>query len=214
VVERVEVVVQRHLESWLAEASELTEGALPAYIERDFRRYLSCGVLAHGFGRAHCASCGHDCLVAFSCKGRGICPSCNTRRLAETAAHLVDQVFPRGPVRQWMFSLPQRLRYFLLHTAELVNQVLRIFLEEVEKALLACTQGAPAGARFGAVSFIHRFGSALNSNRHFHCCVIEGLFSTAGERLRFHPAKTTATAIDRVQRQTRRRVLPDGELLA
>jgi hypothetical protein len=41
-------VVQRHLESWLAEASEFEAGALPTYIERDFRRYLNCGVLAHG----------------------------------------------------------------------------------------------------------------------------------------------------------------------
>jgi hypothetical protein len=36
-----------------------------------------------------------------SCKGRGVCPSCNTRRMAETAAHLVDHVLPRLPVRQW-----------------------------------------------------------------------------------------------------------------
>ena len=201
--------VQRHLESWLAgvQAGELDGLTVPAYIERDFRRSLSCGVLAHSFGRAHCASCGHDFLVPFSCKGRGLCPSCNTRRMAETAAHLVDHVFPRVPVRQWVFSLPKRLRYFLLHDAERVNQVLRVFLEEVEKALLACTHGAPAGARFGAVSFVHRFGAALNSNLHFHCCVIEGLFSTEGERLRFHPAKVNETAIARVQRQTHRRGL-------
>jgi hypothetical protein len=107
--------------------------------------------------------------------------------MAETAAHLVDHVFPRVPVRQWVFSLPKRLRYFLRHDAELVHQVLRVFLGEVEKALLACTHGAPAGARFGAVSFVHRFGSALNSNLHFHCCVIEGLFGTAGEGLHFTP---------------------------
>ena len=75
--------------------------------------------------------------------------------MAETAAHRVDQVFLRVPVRQWVFSLPKRLRYFLLHDAELVNQVLRIFLEEVEKALLACTHSAAPGACFGAVSFIH-----------------------------------------------------------
>jgi hypothetical protein len=111
------------------------------------------------------------------------------------------------PVRQWVCSLPKRLRYFLLHDAELVNQVLRVFLEEVEKALLACSPGAPSDARFGAVSFVHRFGSALNANLHFHCCVIEGLFRTEGEKLRFHPAKITETAIARVQGQTRRRVL-------
>jgi len=68
-------VVQQHLESWLAEISELDGGALPAYIERDFRRFLDCGILARGFGRAHCASCGHDLPLAFSCKGRGTCPS-------------------------------------------------------------------------------------------------------------------------------------------
>lgn len=38
------------------------------------------GILAHGFARARCDECGHDFLIAFSCKGRGICPSCNTRR--------------------------------------------------------------------------------------------------------------------------------------
>jgi hypothetical protein len=31
------------------------------------------------FGR--CADCVHDYFVAFSCKGRGVCPSCNTCRL-------------------------------------------------------------------------------------------------------------------------------------
>jgi hypothetical protein len=44
--------------------------------------------------------------MAFSCKGRGVCPSCNTRRMAETAAHLTDHVFPRLPVRQWVLSVP------------------------------------------------------------------------------------------------------------
>jgi hypothetical protein len=33
--------------------------------------------------------------IAYSCKGRGVCPAGNTRRMAETAAHLVDQVFPQ-----------------------------------------------------------------------------------------------------------------------
>jgi len=41
----------------------------------------------------HCVRCGQDDLVAFSCKGRGFCPSCGGRRTADTAAaasgHLV-----------------------------------------------------------------------------------------------------------------------------
>ena len=39
-------------------------------------------------------------LLAFSCKGRGFCPSCGGRRMADTAAHLVDRVIPEVPVRQ------------------------------------------------------------------------------------------------------------------
>jgi hypothetical protein len=34
--------------------------------------------------------------------------------MAETAAHLADHVFPPLPVRQWVLSVPKRLRYFLL----------------------------------------------------------------------------------------------------
>jgi hypothetical protein len=47
--------------------------------------YLECGIFAHGFARAWCHDCGHDYFVAYSCKGRGVCPSCNTRRMVETA---------------------------------------------------------------------------------------------------------------------------------
>ena len=38
-------------------------------------------------GMQKCTSCGHGFLVAFSCKGRGVCPSCTGRRMAQTAAH-------------------------------------------------------------------------------------------------------------------------------
>ena len=52
----------------------MTGGCAPAAVEREFRRYLECGILAHGFARARCADCGHDFLIAYSCKGRDICP--------------------------------------------------------------------------------------------------------------------------------------------
>jgi hypothetical protein len=86
---------------------------VPASAEREFRHYLEYGILACGFCRARCPTCGQDFLVAFSCKGRAVCPSCNARRMAETAAHLVDHVFPPLPVRKWVLSVPKRLRYFL-----------------------------------------------------------------------------------------------------
>ena len=70
-----------------------------------------------------------------SCKGRGVCPSCNTRRMVETAAHLTDHVFPRLPVRQWVLSVPKRLRYFMQRDRVVLNMVLRIFLRVIAQAL-------------------------------------------------------------------------------
>lgn len=72
-------IVHHHLELFLAHA-EARGDAVPRWVEDDFRAYLACGILAHGFARLRCGACGAGRLVAFSCKGRGLCPSCNTRR--------------------------------------------------------------------------------------------------------------------------------------
>ena len=79
---------------------------MPAYVERELRGLLTCGVLAHGFCRFHGFTCGAGALVAFSGKGRGFCPSCGGRRMAESAAHLIDHVVPDVTVRQWVISFP------------------------------------------------------------------------------------------------------------
>jgi hypothetical protein len=118
-------------------------------------------------------------LVAFSCKGRGLCPSCTTRRMAETAAHLVDHVFPPLPVRQWVLAVPKRLRWYLEREPRALSAVLHIFLRVVEHHLRQTSPGAAPSARFGAVSFVHRFGASLNRHVHFHCCVIEGCLRAA-----------------------------------
>lgn len=83
-------VVEGHFETYLALAREghFDAEGVPAYVEREFRRYLTCGILAHDCARARCGQCGHDFLIAFSCKGRGVCPAWNARRMVETAAHL------------------------------------------------------------------------------------------------------------------------------
>ena len=51
--------------------------------------------------------------------------------MADTAAHLVDRVFPEVPVRQWVLSLPFALRYRLAYDARLVRDVLNIFVQAV-----------------------------------------------------------------------------------
>ena len=70
-------VVHEHLETFLAEARARSDGdGLPRFVERELREFLTCGRLARGFARFRCHECRADLLVAFSCKGRGFCPSC------------------------------------------------------------------------------------------------------------------------------------------
>ena len=98
--------LQIHLEGFLAETR--SHGGLPAFVERELKAFLRCGILAHGFARAHCDQCGFDRLVAFSCKGRGFCPSCAGKRMTRQAEHLIDQVIPPVQVRQWVLTMPHR----------------------------------------------------------------------------------------------------------
>lgn len=200
--------LQENLETWVDQTFQ-SGGSVPTHIEKDFRHYLECGILSYGFARARC-ECGHEFLVAFSCKGRGICPSCNTRHMAETAAHLVDHVFPKVPVRQWVLSLPKRLRYYLYHDPKIASKVLKIFLDEIYKQLKQQFNiPLESQVKLGGVSFIHRFGASLNVHLHFHCIVIEGLFiSDSNGSLRFRSINNiTEKDIKEVQKRVQLRVL-------
>ena len=169
-------IVSECLEGWLADRSA-REHPVAGSIEEEFRGYLTCGLLCFGFARALCTRCPQRFVVAFSCKRRGVCPSCNGRHMAQTAAHLVDHVVPPVPVRQWVISLPKRLRGVLGDRPKAVAAVTRIFLAEIEK-LLCSNHATPPSPRprVGAVSFLHRFGSGLNRHAHLHAAVTDGVF--------------------------------------
>ena len=87
--------------------------------------------------------------------------------MADTAAHLVDRVLPRVPVRQWVLSVPRD------------------------------GFGLSAG-QCGGVTFVQRFGSALNLNVHFHMLALDGLYvEGAGGGPEFHqlPAPEDAEVV-------------------
>jgi len=120
-------VIDEDLDAFLETARRHADGAsLPAFVEQEFRHFLTCGVLAHGFARLRCTDCALERLVLFSCKGRGFCPSCGGRRMTECAAPLVDEVLPRVPVRQWVPSLPYRLCYLLAWDHSLARGARRV----------------------------------------------------------------------------------------
>jgi hypothetical protein len=82
--------------------------------------------------------------------------------MVETAAHMTDHVIPRVPIRQWVLSVPKRIRHFLQRNSKISSGVLRVFMRAVETTLRKRSPGAPAAARFGAAAFLHRSGSSLN----------------------------------------------------
>ena len=171
-------VVREHLQTFLWELDRHDEqrGA-PLFVKREFQRFVRCGVLAHGFARFRCTDCGTDRLVAFSCKGRGFCPSCGGRRMTERAAHLTDHVLPRAPVRQWVLSFPFELRYRLAWDHELCRAVLAVYT----RALFGfyrkrAKASGHRGGRTGTVTVIQRFGGALNLNVHLHTLAVDGVF--------------------------------------
>jgi hypothetical protein len=124
-------VLCAHLETFL-DRVRTEEFELPDHVVKELREYIACGVLAHGFVRIRCEKCGKSMAVGYSCKGRGFCPSCTGRRMADTSARLVDDVFPPVvPVRQWVLSLPINVRYRLAYDGKLLSAVLSVFLRAV-----------------------------------------------------------------------------------
>ncbi len=132
--------------------------------------------------------------------------------MADTAAHLVDRVFPEAPVRQWVLSLPFSLRYLLACNAGLVREVLQIFVRAVF-ASIRRRAGFPASsrrARCGAVTFVQRFGDALNLNVHFHTLALDGIYVADNDgKLAFRRVgppgdAEVARVAERVSRRVRR----------
>jgi ribosomal protein S27E len=150
---------------------------LPGYVVREFNDYLKCGRLEHGFLRVRCDNCHHEKLVAFSCKRRGFCPSCGARRMVDSAAHLVDEVLPKRPIRQWVLSVPYPLRYLFATNPKVMSQVLTIVHRVIKTFLIKrARMTVKSGAQSGAVTLVQRFGSALNLNPHFHMLYLNGVY--------------------------------------
>jgi hypothetical protein len=96
---------------------------------------------------------------------RGFCPSCMGRRMSDTAERLVDQVYPRVPVRQWVPSLPIEIRYRLGHDGALLGALPHPFPEHLNAFCgvrvrgLGHDHGRPRG-----LAFVQLFGSSLHLN--------------------------------------------------
>ena len=128
-------LIEANLDAFLEHLRE-RDAPLPRFVVDEFKAYLRCGRLEHGFVRVKCDGCRHEHLVAFSCKCRGFCPSCGARRMVETSAHLIDRVLPAVPVRQRVLSFPWPIRLLLSTRPEAVTRVLAIVARAIETSLI------------------------------------------------------------------------------
>ncbi len=112
--------------------------------------------------------------------------------MSETSARLVDSIIPEISTRQWVLSVPAPLRYLIAYDNEALNFVVRAFTGSLfsylrKKAKRSGGEALDAQAYYpGAVTFIQRFGSALNLNVHLHSQVSDGAYVKYGkDKIRF-----------------------------
>jgi hypothetical protein len=94
----------------------------------------------------------------------------------------VDHVIPWVPVRQWVLSLPFKLRYRMAYDSTLTADVLNIFIGAVFCGLQLRAREwlGLRQSQCGAVTFIQRFNGGLGLNVHFHSVVFDGVYAANG----------------------------------
>ena len=79
-------------------------------VPESVEQFLACGRLQGGFARIRCPACKSEHLLAFSCRARGICSSCQAKRAALFAEKLAGEILPPVPYRHWTFTIPKAIR--------------------------------------------------------------------------------------------------------
>jgi len=158
---------------------------IPQHAKKELEAYLDCGLLCRGFARLRCERCDESRLVAFSCKGRGFCPSCLGRRMCATAANLMEDVLPEVALRQWVLTFPFPWRRRLAQDGALLGVLTRIFVQSVERfySERAARRGVLGAAKTGAVTVIQWTSSDMRRNPHLHVVFLDGAYHGDGEEL-------------------------------
>jgi hypothetical protein len=153
-----------------------------SFVEQAVFRYLDCGIFERGFARVRCRRCAAEYLVAFSCKGRGLCPSCAAKRGAAFGAFLAGEVVEDVGHTHWTFTVPKMLRPYFMHHRELLGRLPAAAYETLRE-LMAAAAGASTGFQIGMVAVIQTFGGLLNVHPHVHALATRGGWDRGGSWL-------------------------------
>ena len=153
-------------------------GYLRAVIPEVVNKYLECGDLRQGFARVRCGECGHEYLLAFSCRGRWFCPSCHQKKVIQFGEFVTHEVVAPAPHRHYVFTIPVMLRVYFKNTRYLLKKLCTAAYESV----LIWTQAYMnvRGGKLGMIMAIHTYGEYLNNHPHVHAVVADGLFRHTG----------------------------------
>ena len=147
-------------------------GFFRSYVKEVMLRFLDCGDLHNGFARVRCHDCGHEYLLAFSCERRHFYPSCHQKRVVEFGEWLCAEVLKSVPHRQWVFSIPKRLRPWFSHDRKLLAGLSKGAWKILGKYLKNSVPYDDAVA--GGVVAVQTFGDFQNFNPHLHIIATDG----------------------------------------
>ena len=158
-------------------------GPLRDVVRRDVFAYLACGRPLGGFARIRCPRCRGEHLLAFSCRTRNLCPSCQAKRSAVFAEWVAEHVLAGVAHRHVVFTVPKSVRGLIERERRLHGLMAKAAWETLRDALSGAAlepDGVP-----GAVVSLQTFGSfGANFHPHLHVLASEGVFTKDG---RFHP---------------------------
>ena len=129
-------------------------------------KFLKCGDIHEGFARVRCPDCTHEFFVAFSCRQRCMCPSCHQKRSLMTAIHIADDVCESVPHRQFVFTIPKRLRIFFRFDRKLLGRLCRRAWETIVRVVQAILDRDDVIP--GMVGGIQTHGELIHHHSHVH----------------------------------------------
>ena len=169
------------------ERYEPRHGPLRAVVSRSVDQYLECGRLRAGFVRIRCPTCFGEHLLAFSCRTRNLCASCQAKRAVLFGERLCAEIVAPVAHRHIVFTVPIALRGLVERDRSLLGVIARIAYEATCRVMRLAgeeaaprTSASPRTAVPGMVASIQTFGSYANFHPHIHAIVAEGVFALDG----------------------------------
>jgi hypothetical protein len=137
-----------------------------------------CRTVALGGHVLRCEDCSHTQIAYNSCRNRH-CPKCQGAAAREWLAEREAELLP-VPYFHVVFSLPAKIADIAYQNKAAIYDIL--FKASAETMITIAADPKHLGARIGALSVLHTWGSALNHHPHVHMIVPGGGIALDGER--------------------------------